>query len=356
MLAEKARRPVPLTSAENGRGSPAVDDKYSFAAYLKQLITNCNIKPAQLAARLHVDDSLVRKWLAGSRVPPLKAAYLEQISACLDLGPVERLRLKKAQICSVDETIVTLPERLQNAENRASQQEESIMSLPQAIPETAFVLDVGGRIVAGDAITAHRRELPGAEPAGPDAFHHLPPDIARLRREKVARVFATGRPLTFRDYRDSRCILSSIYPLRNSAGAVTMVAVCRTDITALEAAYARLGDSEERLRLMYENNINPILLTSADGSILAANPAACAFFALTAEEICAVGRSGLIAPDDPNLLPALAERAAAGKAIAPLTFIVNGGKKKTALASSAQFRDSAGCLRAYVMIHVAPPY
>ena len=52
-----------------------------------------------------------------------------------------------------------------------------------------------------------------------------------------------------------------------------------------------LEESEEKYRLLYETSMDAILLTSPDGSIQAANPAACAMFQRTEEEIIRNGRS-----------------------------------------------------------------
>lgn len=333
----------------------SVDKICSFAACLKQLIASRGIKPSQLAAILHVDDSLVRKWLAGSRVPPLKANYIDLIGAYLDLGPYERLRLKKSQIYSVDANILTLSGQLQKDDALACEHEQSLLSLLHAIPETAFLLDAAGRVVVANETASRRLGLPGNEAVGLDPFLHLAPDVAERRRRHVSRVLATGQPIKFRDKRGSCHILNSLQPVKNSDGKVTKVAVLGMDITELENVYTRLKNSEEQLRLLYEHNANPILLSRPDGAVLAANPAACAFFAMGEEEICAAGRSGLLDPADPNLAPALHERATTGKATAWLTFILKGGRRKPAMVSSAQFLDSAGILRAYALIHTPLP-
>ncbi|HET7035443.1 MAG TPA: helix-turn-helix transcriptional regulator [Thermomicrobiaceae bacterium] len=53
---------------------------------------------ATLAARLGVDPSLVRRWLRNARVPALDSPYLELIADALNLAPVERDELRRAQI------------------------------------------------------------------------------------------------------------------------------------------------------------------------------------------------------------------------------------------------------------------
>ena len=49
----------------------------------------------------------------------------------------------------------------------------------------------------------------------------------------------------------------------------------RRELAAQEITENKLRESEERYRLLFETSIDAFLLTAPDGSILAANPAAC---------------------------------------------------------------------------------
>jgi PAS domain S-box-containing protein len=69
-----------------------------------------------------------------------------------------------------------------------------------------------------------------------------------------------------------------------------------------------LRKSELQFRSMFENSITGILITNPDGSILAANPEACRMLGRTEEEICRIGRDGVVNLADPRLAVALEER------------------------------------------------
>ena len=89
-------------------------NKASFSQSLKFLMKNHNIKPNCLAEKLNVDQTLVRKWLAGSRVPSLKSGHYESICFHLDLSFRECMLLKSAQVFSLDQNAVYITMVIEN--------------------------------------------------------------------------------------------------------------------------------------------------------------------------------------------------------------------------------------------------
>lgn len=69
-----------------------------------------------------------------------------------------------------------------------------------------------------------------------------------------------------------------------------------------------LATSEERYRAIFNSSLDPIMLTSPNGEILAVNPAGCRLFERTEEEIKQIGRSGIVDASDPRLAVGLEER------------------------------------------------
>lgn len=66
--------------------------------------------------------------------------------------------------------------------------------------------------------------------------------------------------------------------------------------------------SEHFYRYLFEFSQNAILITSPDGRIHKANPAACKLFQKTEEEIILGGRAGLIDIHDPRIIKAIKDR------------------------------------------------
>jgi PAS domain S-box-containing protein len=122
------------------------------------------------------------------------------------------------------------------------------------------------------------------------------------------------------------------------------------DITESILSDHLIKESEEKYRSFYENSMDGILLTVTNGDILAANPAACAIFQMTEEEICSVGRLGLVDNDDPRLAAGLEERKLTGKISTQITCIRKDGSKFPGELTSAVFKDGSGKPRNSIII------
>ncbi len=111
-----------------------------------------------------------------------------------------------------------------------------------------------------------------------------------------------------------------------------------------------LRESEERYRLIFDRGLDAVLLTAPDGTIFAANPAACLMFGREESEICELGRSAIIDATDPRLAAALAVRARTGSFSGELTGLRRDGAKFPVEVSSSVFADRAGNLRTSMII------
>ena len=115
-------------------------------------------------------------------------------------------------------------------------------------------------------------------------------------------------------------------------------------------AEAALRESEERYRMLFENSLDAVLLTIPDGKIISASPAACRMFGRTEEEICALGREGLVDTNDPRLQKLLEERSRKERASGELTFVRKDGSRFPGEVSSVIFKDGTGSLRSSMII------
>jgi len=108
------------------------------------------------------------------------------------------------------------------------------------------------------------------------------------------------------------------------------------------SAEEHLRESEQRYRLLLQNSADGILLSSPDGSILSANPAACRLLGRTEDEICRLGRAGIVDMSDPRVAAFMEERSRTGSASGQLTMIRGDGSPMQAEISSSLFTDHEG--------------
>ncbi|MEI8194611.1 MAG: PAS domain S-box protein, partial [Phycisphaerae bacterium] len=88
-----------------------------------------------------------------------------------------------------------------------------------------------------------------------------------------------------------------------------------------------LLQSEANFRTLFENSLDAMFLTTPDGQILDANPAACALFGMSEAEFIRVGRAGVSDPDDSRLMAGLKERQRTGRFRGELRFVRKDGTK-----------------------------
>ncbi len=110
----------------------------------------------------------------------------------------------------------------------------------------------------------------------------------------------------------------------------------------LELARSELAENEEKYRLLFENSLDAYMLTNVNGEVYAANPAACALFGMTEEQLIRGGRAAVIVEDDPRLAQLLELRRQTGRASGELTMKRADGTRFEAEISSAVFTDGKG--------------
>jgi len=92
-------------------------------------------------------------------------------------------------------------------------------------------------------------------------------------------------------------------------------------------------------RFAFENSLDAILLTRPNGSVIRANNAACLMFDRTEDEICQLGRYGIVDINDPRLCDALKERDEKGEAKVELNFVRKNGEIFPVYVTSKLFND-----------------
>jgi len=124
----------------------------------------------------------------------------------------------------------------------------------------------------------------------------------------------------------------------------------RKSITECKRTEQALQESEERYKAIFDNSIDAIFITSPDGTIHAANPAACQMFRMTEEEIIRAGRNGTVDTSDPRLKSMLEERARTGRFKGELNHRRKDGTIFTGEITSSFFKDSNRIVKTVIII------
>jgi PAS domain S-box-containing protein len=130
--------------------------------------------------------------------------------------------------------------------------EMTLRTLINGYPESLFLIDRKGTILAANEIMAQRLGHSVAEIIGTCIDDLMPAEVAAPRRVRVEEVIRTGRSLQFEDTRGGRHFSCHMHPVLNDIGQVFRVAILAQDITERKQA-------EEALR-----NLTGQLLQSQD--------------------------------------------------------------------------------------------
>ncbi len=95
-------------------------------------------------------------------------------------------------------------------------------------------------------------------------------------------------------------------------------------------------------RVLFQHNSEGVLFSTPDGRITAANPAACAMLDMSGEEICELGRDGLVDHEDPRWRIAAAERDRTGSSVGVARLRRGDGRFIDIETTSRLFEDESG--------------
>jgi len=227
----------------------------------------------------------------------------------------------------------------------------------EAAPDVILLCDADGKIVL---VNAHIEKVLGYQPQDlqgrsvevliPERFRNKHPQHRmNFLCEPQLRPMGTGLDLkALRKDGTEVAVEISLSPVQIDDG-IAVVAVLRdiTDRRRLEDSRRRV---EERYRLLFENSMDGIFLTSPDGRILDANPSACAITGFSREQLIAMGREAVVDTSDPAAAVFLEERKRTGKAAGHLTGRRSDGSLFPQEVSSVVFHDPDGAENTCTMI------
>jgi len=133
------------------------------------------------------------------------------------------------------------------AEEELYKSEAMTQALLNGIPESAFLVESDGTIIAANTTVAQRLSCMMEELIGSNIFTRVPDGVAEFRRKFFDQVLKTGQPIQFEDVRLGRDIENRINPILDQDGKVTRLAIVGIDITERKRAEKALRESRDLL-------------------------------------------------------------------------------------------------------------
>ncbi len=200
-------------------------------------------------------------------------------------GELERLRRRVSELEMLEIERQQAQEALSESENRAR-------ALLDAPTESAILIDPDGRITAANHMAGKYLGMDVDKMVGKSIFDLLPPEVAQARNQKVFKVLESGASVRFEDIHKGRFYDHNVYPLLNTEGKVTQIAVYSYDVTDYRLAEAHLRQrstqlltSEEKYRTLVENVPLVVYRLGATGQITFINSMVEEIFGFTPDEI-----------------------------------------------------------------------
>jgi PAS domain S-box-containing protein len=145
-------------------------------------------------------------------------------------------------------------------EQRLKDSEQALRSMFNAITESALLVETDGTVVAANQAAAERLGSSIKEIVGKNIYDFLAHNVAESRRLQANKIIQTGRPVVFEDIHLGKYLHNSVYPVKDSSGNVTKLAIFASDHTDCKKAEAALRASENKYRTLLENLPQKIFL------------------------------------------------------------------------------------------------
>lgn len=116
-------------------------------------------------------------------------------------------------------------------EKKLQRSQQTLQSFLNAITEIALLINPEGIVLASNDQTLQAMGLSRNQLIGKNIYDLVPPEIVESRKKKVAEVMRTKKPLRYKDSPFGKTFSSSLYPIVETNGSVSSIAIFAFDIT-----------------------------------------------------------------------------------------------------------------------------
>lgn len=137
---------------------------------------------------------------------------------------------------------------LKEANEKLAQSEARVQALLDAAPDSMFLIDPQGKLLAHNKALCKRfQRSPGEDLSGKNILDLVEPELAEMRVAFAVEAMRTGKPVWQRDRRGDLILDNRIQPVMDSNGKVNQLAVFSRDITDMVKAEEILREREKSL-------------------------------------------------------------------------------------------------------------
>ena len=160
-------------------------------------------------------------------------------------------------------------------------------------------------------------------------------------------VSKTGKAEQFENYSAEldRYVFANVWKLGENR-----IATLFTDFTERKMLEEERKGQNDKYKALFENSLDAVLLATPEGSILNTNPAAEELFGYTEEELCRLGRDGIVDYKDPKLQDLLDINEKRTEVYGEHYFIKKDGTKFMAEISASVYKNENGYDRSSIII------
>jgi len=152
---------------------------------------------------------------------------------------------------------------------------------------------------------------------GKHGYDFAADDVAKWRKLHVDKVVRTGETVLFEDVGGTRNVLLSMYPVKDSTGRVTKVAVFGVDITERKKAEYELQESHKKYRDLVDNVTDGVYQIDTKGNFTYVNKVIEKRSGIPAEKFVGLNFRDVVIPEYHEIVSANLARFWAGEQVPP---------------------------------------
>jgi len=225
------------------RMNPAAEQLFHYDATERDLPANQRLTLRQFITRdghpfPRVEFPITRA-LAGETVPAVLLGIENPDGVYWLTVSAAPIRATNGEIIGAVTSSTDVTERIR-ADAALRESEETALTLLNATPDTAFLVDNDGMVLAANEMVAVRLHCPLSDIIGRHIQEMLAPETRLTRLSLAEKVRRTGQPMHFDDVEGENWFDNTIYPILDGQGNVIRLAIFSRDITAQKHTEERL--------------------------------------------------------------------------------------------------------------------